>query len=58
VTNPEHRCRGVAEADLDGAPVDPAAIPLADDGAGHVVRVVLGAGTRPAQPLGRAAATA
>ncbi len=58
VTNPEHRCRGVAEADLDGAPADPAAIPLADDGGSHVVRVVLGAGTRPAQPLGRAAATA
>ena len=57
VTNPEHRCRGVAEADLDGAPVDPAAIPLADDGGTHVVRVVLGAGTRPAQPLGKAAAT-
>lgn len=58
VTNPEHRCRGVAEADLDGVPVDPAAIALADDGGSHVVRVVLGAGTRPAQPLGKAAATA
>jgi cyclic beta-1,2-glucan synthetase len=57
VTNPEHRCRGVAEADLDGAPVDPTAIPLADDGGTHVVRVVLGEGTRPAQPLGKAAAT-
>ena len=58
VTNPEHRCRGVAEADLDGAPVDPAAIPLVDDGGTHVVRVVLGAGSRPAAALGRATATA
>ena len=32
VSNPERRCRGVAEAELDGAPVDPAAIPLVDDG--------------------------
>ena len=29
VSNPEHRCRGIAEATLDGAPVDPRAIPLA-----------------------------
>jgi cyclic beta-1,2-glucan synthetase len=42
VVNPEHRCRGVAEAELDGEPADPAAIPLADDGATHRVRVVLG----------------
>jgi cyclic beta-1,2-glucan synthetase len=58
VTNPEHRCRGVAEAELDGSPVDPAAIPLVDDGAAHVVRVVLGAATRPASPVGKATATA
>jgi cyclic beta-1,2-glucan glucanotransferase len=58
VTNPEHRCRGVAEADLDGVPVDPAAIPLADDGRTHVVRVVLGASTRAASPVGRATTTA
>ena len=58
VTNPEHRCRGVAEADLDGAPVDPVAIPIVDDGKTHVVRVVLGAGTRPAAALGKATATA
>jgi cyclic beta-1,2-glucan synthetase len=58
VTNPEHRCRGVAEADLDGAPVDPAAIPIVDDGRTHVVRVVLGAGSRPAAALGKATATA
>ena len=42
VANPEHRCRGVAEAELDGNSVDPAAIPLVDDGATHRVRVVLG----------------
>ena len=30
-------------AELDGAPADPAAIPLVDDGGVHRVRVVLGA---------------
>ncbi|HSM51699.1 MAG TPA: glucoamylase family protein, partial [Thermoanaerobaculia bacterium] len=43
VENPEPRCGGVASAELDGAPVDPAAIPLADDGREHRVRIVLGA---------------
>jgi cyclic beta-1,2-glucan synthetase len=47
VSNPEHRCRGIAEAEMDGAAVDPAAIPLADDGGTHVVRLVLGAARRP-----------
>jgi len=42
VSNPEHRCRGIAEAELDGNPVDSAAIPLVDDGATHRVRVVVG----------------
>ncbi len=42
VTNPDRRCRGVASAELDGAPVNAAAIPLADDGRVHQVRVVLG----------------
>ena len=42
VENPEHRCRGVARVELDGAPVDPGAIPLKDDGATHRVRVVIG----------------
>ena len=42
VSNPAHRCRGIAEAELDGRPVDPAAIPLVDDGGTHQVRVVLG----------------
>jgi len=42
VSNPEHRCRGISEAELDGNPVDSAAIPLVDDGATHQVRVVVG----------------
>ncbi len=42
VVNPEHRCRGVAEAGLDGASVDPRAIPLVDDGGTHQVRLRLG----------------
>jgi cyclic beta-1,2-glucan synthetase len=44
VENPERCCRGVASAELDGSPADPAAIPLSDDGRAHRVRVVLGAG--------------
>lgn len=42
VENPQRRCRGVASAELDGESVDPAAIPLADDGRRHQVRVVIG----------------
>ena len=42
VTNPQRRCRGIAEATLDGDPVDPRAIPIRGDGATHVLRVVLG----------------
>jgi cyclic beta-1,2-glucan synthetase len=52
VSNPEHRCRGIATAELDGIPVDCAAIPLVDDGATHRVRVVLGT---PAQNTPRSA---
>jgi cyclic beta-1,2-glucan synthetase len=44
VLNPKRRCRGVSEADLDGAPVNPAEIPLILDGHTHRVRVVLGDG--------------
>jgi cyclic beta-1,2-glucan synthetase len=43
VENPERRCTGVATVDLDGRPADPEAVPLADDGGMHQVRVVLGA---------------
>ena len=46
VENPESRCRGVAEAELDGAPVDPRVIPLIDDGGTHDVRLVLGSPKR------------
>jgi len=42
VENPEHRCRGVARAELDGAAVDAGAIPLVDDGGAHRVRIVIG----------------
>jgi cyclic beta-1,2-glucan synthetase len=42
VTNPEHRCRGVAAVQLDGADVDPGAIALVDDGGTHEVHAVLG----------------
>ena len=46
VKNPESRCRGVAEAELDGTPVDPRTIPLIDDGGKHHVRLVLGSPKR------------
>jgi cyclic beta-1,2-glucan synthetase len=42
VLNPERRCRGVATVVLDGAPTDPEGIQLINDGATHVVTVVLG----------------
>lgn len=42
VTNPDHRAQGVVSAALDGVAVDPAAIPLVDDGREHEVRIVLG----------------
>jgi len=42
VSNPERACRGVAEAELDGVPVDPKAIPLVDDAGTHQVMVALG----------------
>jgi hypothetical protein len=40
--NPQHRCRGIAEATLDSAPADPRAVPIRDDGATHALRIVLG----------------
>jgi len=59
VENPEGRCRGVAEAQLDGEPVDPRRIPLRDDGAEHRVRLVIGtARSRASDPeMSGAAAT-
>jgi hypothetical protein len=42
VSNPDHRSRGIASAELDGQPVEAGAIPWIDDGGRHDVRVVLG----------------
>jgi cyclic beta-1,2-glucan synthetase len=42
VRNPGRRSHGVASATLDGVEVDPAAIPLASDGAEHRLLVVMG----------------
>jgi cyclic beta-1,2-glucan synthetase len=42
VSNPRNRSRGVAQATLDGAPVNASAIPLVNDGGTHDVRIVLG----------------
>jgi cyclic beta-1,2-glucan synthetase len=53
VENPEHRSRGVASAELDGASVDGSAIPLLRDGGEHEVRIILGA--RVPDDLGMAA---
>lgn len=55
ITNPDHRCRGIAAAELDDDMVDPASIPLVDDGATHRVRVVLG--ERVTRPLPDRAST-
>jgi cyclic beta-1,2-glucan synthetase len=43
VANPDHRSQGIVSAHLDGVAVDPRAIPLADDGGAHEVKLVLGA---------------
>jgi cyclic beta-1,2-glucan synthetase len=42
VSNPRHRSRGVASADLDGTPCDAQDIPLVDDGKTHRVQVRMG----------------
>ena len=55
VSNPERRCRGIAEATLDGAPVNPRAIPISHDGGTHTVRVVLGDRMVGAQDVSRGA---
>jgi len=49
VTNPSRRCRGVAQATLDGAPVDARAIPLVNDGRTHEVQIELGG--QPPRPV-------
>jgi cyclic beta-1,2-glucan synthetase len=43
VSNPERRSRGVTSVELDGAPVDPLAIPRYEDGRQHEVTILLGA---------------
>jgi cyclic beta-1,2-glucan synthetase len=48
VTNPDHRCRGVRSAVLDGVEVDPLAIPILDDRQPHQLIVVLGTKSGPA----------
>ncbi|HEY6572557.1 MAG TPA: carbohydrate-binding protein, partial [Candidatus Eisenbacteria bacterium] len=45
VENPRQRCRGIAMAELDGVPVDAAAIPVIEDGGTHRVRAVIGDAT-------------
>ena len=57
VENPGRRNRGVAEAQLDGARVEPKAIPLVDDGATHRVRIVMGEPPRREGPARREEAT-
>ncbi len=47
VRNPEGRCRGVREAELDGRAVDSRAIPIVDDGGTHRVVVTLGSRQNP-----------
>jgi cyclic beta-1,2-glucan synthetase len=42
VRNPERRCRGVRDAELDGRAVDFRAIPIVDEGGTHRVVVTLG----------------
>jgi cyclic beta-1,2-glucan synthetase len=42
VENPHGVSRGVVRAELDGVPLEGATIPIANDGAPHLVRVVLG----------------
>jgi cyclic beta-1,2-glucan synthetase len=42
VSNPGHVSSGVADVQLDGAPVNPDAMPLLDDGGTHDVVVRLG----------------
>ena len=42
VSNPERRCRGVAESSVDGVGMNPDAIPLVLDGGTHQVRIRLG----------------
>jgi len=42
VLNPDRQSRGISRATLDGRAVDPAAVPLVDDGILHQVHIVMG----------------
>ena len=53
VSNPNRRCRGVAKATLDGAPVDASRIPLINDGRPHDLQIVLGDKPPPALDVAR-----
>ena len=53
VDNAARRSSGVARVELDGEPVDPAAIPLVDDGKVHAVQVVMGSAPSPETPFSR-----
>ena len=52
VENPEHRCSGIALAELDGETVYPTAIPMVDDGRTHKVRAVIGERVAAVGPVG------
>jgi cyclic beta-1,2-glucan synthetase len=54
VSNPNHRCCGIRTAELDGVPVDAAAIPLMNDGREHEVAIVIGS---PARAVARGGGT-
>jgi cyclic beta-1,2-glucan synthetase len=45
VENPQHRCRGISAAMLDGVEVDPSRISLHDDGRTHHIRAIIGEAT-------------
>jgi cyclic beta-1,2-glucan synthetase len=47
VANPEHRCRGVARAEIDGVACASDAIPLIADGTKHVLRITMGEASEP-----------
>ncbi len=54
VDNPHHRQRGISAATLDGRAVEHRSIPIVDDGATHVVNLVMGdavAGSREADRI-------
>jgi len=42
VENPERKCRGILQLELDGRPIEGATIPFTEDGRVHRVRAVIG----------------